>query len=74
MMVRTPDSGVTVEKPTAKVRVGEDGKVVVDVGISPAAEDAELVTSQDEEREPDSDVLGRIKGVQPERWIPLSGA
>lgn len=45
-----------------------------DVDISPAAEEAELVTSQDEEREPDSDVLGRIKGVQPERWIPLGGA
>ena len=63
-----------MEKPTAKVRVDGEGKVVVDVDISPPAEAAALVTSQDEDHEPDSDVLGRIKGVRPERWIELGGA
>jgi hypothetical protein len=62
-----------MEKPTAKVRLGDDGAVSIEVDISPDADPEDLVTSQQEADEPDADVLGQIKGSRGPRWVELAG-
>lgn len=56
-----------------KVQLGEDGRVAIDVDISPDARAEDLVTSQSPVDGPDSDALGQIKGSRGPRWVELAG-
>lgn len=62
----------TVEKPTAKLRVDENGAMVIDVDISPGA-DSEHLTTQRPDDPADGEMLGSIKGARPPRWVELAG-
>lgn len=62
-----------MEDRTAKVRIGEDGRVSVEVDISPDASRGVLVESRTADEGPDADVLGRIKGSRGPRWVELAG-
>ena len=55
------------------MRIGEDGRVSVEVDISPDASRDVLVESQAADEGPDADVLGQIKGSRGPRWVELAG-
>lgn len=62
-----------MDKPVARVRVNEDGVVAVEVNLSPAPNPEDLVATHRPDDTPDGDVLGRIKGARPPRWVELAG-